>query len=785
MPGPNAPLVPSCRAILDEIKLTGASANVQMGSSMVLYRADEYKKLELHRSIRVKTRMVLKNLEDLVKQGTPANVAHMSAEAKEEFFMDLAKAVRSADEFRLISPAATTARSMLEQYVEERMDSDTKRMLEEALRTKTLEQLQRVCDRCDDRGYRNKLTVKCKELLEDVLDCEAGLDIAIREVEVELLERALELCLCHAYNGPKVGEVRVLVEKVARAHQMIEVVKKELNHKRIKKTIDFCHSFGYNKGNVVAELEALYAKLLLIRAELEEGRSQANIKILNRALRACEKINYTCGLEETCRALAWRLKRIDEESSKAAESLDERHVRACVVAARELNIPEPSKRLQSLYELVDGPYDVFCEKMFKLAKKREDHAQCVSIALRKRDNVLKKKGEGKLELATYPRLKTADEWAAEKFFSFSRVELAANFLNFTTDDIHKPLLKLQCPANARNMLAWQQEAKITEMSEQIVSNFETVQKFMGQRPSSKITQRVDELVVDAFRDEQVRNHVFISVMKQCRANPLPLAVQAGWDLLAFCLTLFPPSPDFEDFLAAFLRKPENKAFCRKFPYCSLLEWRVYNEGEKRSPLTRMQIGTLLSGEGGTVQPNQDTFRAYMAPFVRRLKPRTGGVDGKKLPYADLLESHLNPGQPLHIEMPNAADAVDVFSSSDEEVEEKKKEKKPKKNKKDKKDKKDRDPAPLSPNTGAGPAAAPVAPKSSAPAPAAKSAVPAPPPGGPPAPPPPPSVGPGVPLGPGAPKAVSAPPKSAPTLSTEEVLSKDKEKKKKKKDKKER
>jgi len=51
------------------------------------------------------------------------------------------------------------------------------------------------------------------------------------------------------------------------------------------------------------------------------------VQVLNRALRACEKEGYECGLEDTCRQLAYRLKRIDEEVRLASDSLDEKAVR--------------------------------------------------------------------------------------------------------------------------------------------------------------------------------------------------------------------------------------------------------------------------------------------------------------------------------------------------------------------------------------------------------------------------------------------------------------------------
>jgi hypothetical protein len=102
---------------VDSVRLN--KDNVQTGTTLMLYRAEEHKKLELDRSIKVMTKEINEKLVKLASETPGAD--------KEEYFDRLAMAVRQADEFRIKSPEAEKARKMLDEFVEARMDPATKR----------------------------------------------------------------------------------------------------------------------------------------------------------------------------------------------------------------------------------------------------------------------------------------------------------------------------------------------------------------------------------------------------------------------------------------------------------------------------------------------------------------------------------------------------------------------------------------------------------------------------------------------------------------------------------
>ena len=119
--------------------------NIQVGRTMVLYRAMEYRTLELKWSVVTKHETITQRVKDLLKVSTGG----MSKQDKDDFCQDLAYAVREASLFRITGADITRAKTMLDKFIEERIDPETKRMLAEALRTKDLAKLRAVIDRGD------------------------------------------------------------------------------------------------------------------------------------------------------------------------------------------------------------------------------------------------------------------------------------------------------------------------------------------------------------------------------------------------------------------------------------------------------------------------------------------------------------------------------------------------------------------------------------------------------------------------------------------------------------
>lgn len=84
---------------------------------------------------------------------------------KEKYFEELSRAIEQANEFRLQSPVAKKARKLLDDYIESRIDDNTKAQLQTAYDAVDQRQLEEVIAIVDQYGYKTKLCIKAKALL--------------------------------------------------------------------------------------------------------------------------------------------------------------------------------------------------------------------------------------------------------------------------------------------------------------------------------------------------------------------------------------------------------------------------------------------------------------------------------------------------------------------------------------------------------------------------------------------------------------------------------------------
>ena len=148
--------------------------------------------------------------------------------------------------------------------------------------------------------------------------------------------------------------------------------------------------------------------------------------------------------------------------------------------------------------------------------------------------------------------------ATEKFGG-NKEKRAAGMCEFTKERLHSPYTMATAQAMSRGDKQYQKEIK-----DKAINISDTVQKFMRQRNSLKIPQRLDELLTDCLQHEFLRDECYIGIIRQCTNNiddddkltkpeQRVNACALGVELLALCLTVFPPSEAFEDYVEYFVR----------------------------------------------------------------------------------------------------------------------------------------------------------------------------------------------------------------------------------------
>jgi myosin heavy subunit len=461
--------------------------NFKVGKTLVLYRAREYRSMELTWSVVTKHDTIIKRMKELVLK----NPNSMSKEDKDDFCMDLAYAVREASLFKIKGNDVEKGKKLLDQLIDERMDPETKKLLNDAIKTKNLTKLREAIDRCESKGIEGSLVSQCRELQSLVEDAEGALSFAMKSMEENNLERALQMCDDFDYHSDNEKAARKLLKNVLKAIKGIkQAFKKAPRYKAsmMSKVVKFCKSFGYNTEDFQT-LSLLEQKISSARKQLNKAYDAVNEDKLRKAIALCNKkrfngTKYYCQLVEDCQDLMDRIIMINKEALVAKKQCIGEQVEVIVSAAERINLS--SDIIDYLKKLLNGPKKNFLKKQIEGAKKEGDISRASRVQIELHDLECKSNSD-KLKVESFAQLKAPMNWAN------GSAKKASTMLQFITGHLSNPLTR-------RYDTILDNHAK-KEMKKKILHSFSTVQKAMGQRNTSRITLRLQEIGIDA-----VNNH---------------------------------------------------------------------------------------------------------------------------------------------------------------------------------------------------------------------------------------------------------------------------------------
>eukprot|EP00484_Ammonia_sp_Unknown_P018101 CAMPEP_0197028252 /NCGR_PEP_ID=MMETSP1384-20130603/7978_1 /TAXON_ID=29189 /ORGANISM="Ammonia sp." /LENGTH=1466 /DNA_ID=CAMNT_0042457223 /DNA_START=22 /DNA_END=4422 /DNA_ORIENTATION=+ len=140
-----------CKDICKHLNLK--QDNIREGKTMLLYRAMEHRVLELKRNIIMEKRKMNETLRELI------NTDVSKLDEPELHFERMARAVRACKRYNIENELSEKAKKLLNQFIESRIDAQTKNLLEQAINEKDIEKLERVCIIIEREQYE---TEKCK-----------------------------------------------------------------------------------------------------------------------------------------------------------------------------------------------------------------------------------------------------------------------------------------------------------------------------------------------------------------------------------------------------------------------------------------------------------------------------------------------------------------------------------------------------------------------------------------------------------------------------------------------
>ena len=176
-------------------------------------------------------------------------------------------------------------------------------------------------------------------------------------------------------------------------------------------------------------------------------------------------------------------------------------------------------------------------------------------------------------MSKFDGLKKPKEWGAEKQKRGMGL-LSAGMLRYQDEPLHAPVT-IAAAGGAKPGVIASVHSKM--FAAKFAQAFATVQLFMGQGaaaaeaarkdaagaaggPPTDLAAELHALLCDAVKHKMMRDEVYLYIIKQCSSNPAKRGarpVEAAWELLALCLTVFPPSKGFEGHLECWIRKSES------------------------------------------------------------------------------------------------------------------------------------------------------------------------------------------------------------------------------------
>jgi hypothetical protein len=194
-------------------------ANTQMGRTMVLYRAEEFKMLELQRSINVERLTLMETLDRLLKQDPNKQ------NDPESYFQVLSKSVRRSNILALQDPIIDRARKLLSDFIEARIDPTVKAELTEARKLRDIVNLKRLLGICDQKEYGTPLVKQCSALFDRINRINAEAQIAQRSLEEIPMQVCLKAAEQISYNSELLDYFRRLLFQTPKESFLKEQIK--------------------------------------------------------------------------------------------------------------------------------------------------------------------------------------------------------------------------------------------------------------------------------------------------------------------------------------------------------------------------------------------------------------------------------------------------------------------------------------------------------------------------------------------------------------------------------
>ena len=199
-----------------------------------------------------------------------------------------------------------------------------------------------------------------------------------------------------------------------------------------------------------------------------------------------------------------------------------------------------------------------------------------------------------------------------------------NFSNLRSPDDYAKGILLNKKKVKEGMLKWQETLipksllDLSRDNSKVANNINRcLLGYMGDKQMSFPATLAHDILTKGLESPLLRDEIYMQMMKQLSHNPKAESIAKGWQLMCMCVSTFPPSEDFENFVMNFiLSKLEGVGAVKNYAaYC-----------------LRTLEGMLTSGASGFV-PSVEEIQAYKErpPILASIELVDGQILSEDLP----------------------------------------------------------------------------------------------------------------------------------------------------------
>ncbi|XP_075236295.1 myTH4 and RhoGAP_KIAA1688 domain-containing protein RhoGAP93B isoform X3 [Lycorma delicatula] len=180
-----------------------------------------------------------------------------------------------------------------------------------------------------------------------------------------------------------------------------------------------------------------------------------------------------------------------------------------------------------------------------------------------------------------------------------------DMLSWSKDPIRKPML-------VHSDKALKKDA--TEL-------FKLVQTYMSDR-KAKVGMTLNSVALEicsfGYSKPALRDEIYIQICRQTTENPRRESLRRGWELLAICLSFFPPSPKFQAYLDGYMNRHRDPSF--DFPEVG--KWPIHVQVSHYASVACKRLERV--GIGGKRPPRKPTLEEIDQSRLQIFRPSMFG-----------------------------------------------------------------------------------------------------------------------------------------------------------------